>query len=77
MAQELARHGYAISPGTLYPLLHRLENAGLLVSRSETVRGRALRAYTCTAAGKETLKELQGAVSELANEVLEPAKKAP
>ena len=26
MAEELARHGYKISPGTLYPILHGLEN---------------------------------------------------
>src|ERR1039458_10522709 len=25
MVEELARHGYRISPGTLYPLLHRSE----------------------------------------------------
>ena len=70
MAQELERHGYTISPGTLYPLLHRLEGAGLLVSRSETVAGRARRVYTCTTNGGETLKDLRRAVSELASEVL-------
>src|SRR5664279_2409763 len=30
---ELRRHGYEISPGTLYPLLHRLERNGLLKCR--------------------------------------------
>ena len=28
MAEELARHGYKISPGTLYPILHGLEKRG-------------------------------------------------
>lgn len=41
MAQELARHGYQISPGTLYPLLHRLEQDGLLTSESKVVAGKA------------------------------------
>ncbi|RLV76103.1 PadR family transcriptional regulator [Streptomyces rapamycinicus NRRL 5491] len=34
MTEELASHGYQISPGTLYPTLHRLEADGLLVSSS-------------------------------------------
>lgn len=25
LTQELSRHGYRVSPGTLYPTLHRLE----------------------------------------------------
>ena len=28
IARELARHGYNVSPGTLYPVLHRLEKEG-------------------------------------------------
>ena len=36
MIEELARHGYRISPGSLYPLLHGLEQKGYL--RSTTVR---------------------------------------
>lgn len=27
---ELRRHGYELSPGTLYPVLHQLEGAGYL-----------------------------------------------
>lgn len=77
MSQELARHGYKISPGTLYPLLHRLESAGLLVSRSETVAGRARRVYTSTPNGEATLKDLRRAVSELASEVLSTANETP
>lgn len=37
MTVELARHGYQISPGTLYPTLHRLEADGLLVSSEQQV----------------------------------------
>ena len=32
MIEELARHGYRISPGSLYPLLHGLEKKGYLRS---------------------------------------------
>src|ERR1022692_4378146 len=35
MAEELARHGYRISAGTLYPLLHGLEKKGYLRSTAE------------------------------------------
>lgn len=70
MSQELARHGHMISPGTLYPLLHRLEHAGLLLSRGEVVDGRVLRSYTITDAGQMALRNLRQAVNELADEVL-------
>ena len=39
MSEELARHGYKISPGTLYPMLHRMQTAGLLISRQVVVDG--------------------------------------
>lgn len=73
LSVELRRHGYDISPGTLYPLLHRMEEGGLLVSHSETVEGRVRRIYEATDAGRSELAELRMAVSELANEVLADA----
>lgn len=73
LTRELARHGYAISPGTLYPLLHRLEEAGLLRSTSRVIEGRARRVYTVTATGKRALTKLRAAVTELAGEVLTTA----
>jgi DNA-binding PadR family transcriptional regulator len=73
LAGELARHGYDISPGTLYPLLHRLEDAGLLVSHSQVVAGRQQRSYTITAGGRQALRRLRAAVTELAAEVLASA----
>ncbi|MGH2858035.1 MAG: PadR family transcriptional regulator, partial [Solirubrobacteraceae bacterium] len=42
---ELARHGYQISPGTLYSLLHDLEAEGLLTSTERTENGRVRRYY--------------------------------
>ncbi|MFE0799532.1 PadR family transcriptional regulator [Streptomyces sp. NPDC058812] len=70
MTEELARHGYRISPGTLYPTLHRLEADGLLVSEQRVVDGRARRVYRATEAGKRALAEDRKALAELAREVL-------
>lgn len=70
MTKELAEHGYDISPGTLYPTLHRLEADGLLVSEQQVVDGRARRVYKATAAGKQALAEDRKALRELAREVL-------
>ncbi len=70
MTEELARHGYQISPGTLYPTLHRLEADGLLVSEQRVVDGRTRRVYRSTEAGRRALAEDRKALEELAREVL-------
>src|SRR5215208_380156 len=70
MSDELARHGYQISPGTLYPTLHRLEQEGLLKSREVLVDGRRRRLYHATARGRRTLEQTRRALRELADEVL-------
>lgn len=70
MAEELAHHGYRISPGTLYPTLHRMEAQGLLRSRQVVVEGRARRVYRITAAGRRELAEGRRVLQELADEVL-------
>jgi DNA-binding PadR family transcriptional regulator len=72
MTEELARHGYRISPGTLYPTLHRLEADGLLTSRQLVVDGRTRRLYRATDAGRAALAEDRTALAELAREVLGP-----
>src|SRR5664279_3955626 len=57
---ELRRHGYEISPGTLYPLLHRLERNGLLKCRRARGGGpRARKDYRLTAAGRAALAEVR------------------
>ncbi|MFQ4149786.1 PadR family transcriptional regulator [Arthrobacter sp. LAPM80] len=70
MAEELANHGYSISPGTLYPTLHRMEEEGLLLSRPEVVGGRPRRVYRATKAGLDALGEGRRSVAELAAEIL-------
>ena len=70
LTAELRRHGYKVSPGTLYPTLHRLEADGLLVSHQQVVDGRARRVYRATPAGRAALTEDRRALRELAEEVL-------
>jgi DNA-binding PadR family transcriptional regulator len=70
MSQELASHGHHISAGTLYPLLHRMQEAGLLSSRTEVVSGRRLRLYRATRRGRAVLRECRAALTELADEVV-------
>jgi len=79
VSTELAEHGYAISPGTLYPTLHRMEEGGLLASRGVVVAGRRRRVYRTTAAGDSALAAMRAALSELADEVLgvRAARRAP
>jgi DNA-binding PadR family transcriptional regulator len=70
MAAELAHHGYTISPGSLYPTLHKMETEGLLRSRPEVVGGRARRSYVATAKGRRALGAAKKQLRELADEVL-------
>jgi DNA-binding PadR family transcriptional regulator len=70
LTQELSNHGYDISPGTLYPTLHRLEGEGLLTSEQRVVDGRTRRVYRATRAGKRALEQDRKALRELAREVL-------
>jgi DNA-binding PadR family transcriptional regulator len=73
MTKELAHHGHRISPGTLYPTLHRMEQEGLLRSRTVIVEGRRRRLYTATARGRRTLELACNALRELAGELLDDA----
>jgi PadR family transcriptional regulator PadR len=71
MAEELQRHGYRISAGTLYPMLHRLEKKGYLNS-SEQRNGKSRRkVYRATSLGRKALKAAQGKVRELFSEIVE------
>jgi len=71
MIEELARHGYRLSPGTLYPLLDGLEKEGLLRSSRRLVEGRFRRVYRATPAGRRALKTAKHRVKELFGELFE------
>ena len=71
IAEELVRHGYRLSQGTLYPTLHLLEGLGYLVSCTEIVAGKRRRYYRVTAAGRKVLKAARSKLKELVAEVVE------
>jgi PadR family transcriptional regulator, regulatory protein PadR len=71
MIEELQRHGYKLSAGTLYPMLHGLESRGLLRSRKIRLGRRGRRIYRATAAGKKALQEAKEKVKLLLGELLE------
>src|SRR5258706_7605856 len=69
--EELGRHGYKLSPGTLYPLLHGLERKGYLRSISERSGKSVRRMYKVTPLGHKALVAAKQKVSELFGELLE------
>ncbi len=69
MMEELARHGYRLSAGTMYPLLHSLERKGLLRSIEERSAGRDRRIYRATPLGKRALRMAKTKVQELFGEL--------
>ncbi len=71
MIDELARHGYELSPGTLYPMLHAMERGGYLKSRKERSGRTFRRVYKATALGKEANKVAKIKVGELFGELIE------
>lgn len=70
MMQELQRHGYNLSPGTLYPMLRDLEEAGYLDREDRTVNGKVRKYYTANEDGVRALAEAKGKIAELAGEVV-------
>ena len=71
MIEELQRHGYKLSPGTLYPLLHGLEKRGYLRSNGIRSGKVARRLYRATPAGRKALVKAREKVKELLGELLE------
>lgn len=71
LIEELARHGYRISPGTLYPLLHSMEQGGHLRSEKKEEGGRIRRVYRITPKGQMALEEAKEKVKELFSELFE------
>lgn len=70
MLRELREHGYDVSPGTLYPILHRMERLGWLRSEADESGGqKAKRSFYATEAGKEVLTVVLGQMRELKDEI--------
>ncbi len=71
MIEELARHGYRLSAGTLYPILHGLAERGLLKCVDERVGRSRRKVYRATSAGRTALAAATRMVGELFRELVE------
>lgn len=71
MIEELARHGYKLSAGTLYPMLKAMEKKGYLVSENRRDGRTARKFYRATPLGREALEIARGKVRELIGELME------
>ncbi len=71
MLEELREHGYDISTGTLYPILHSMERDGLLTKENKNVEGKIRKYYTATEKGKLVLSEARAKAYELFKEIKE------
>jgi len=71
MLGELKEHGYNISAGTLYPILHSMESDGLLRKEEQNVDGKIRKYYSTTEKGASVLKEARLKAYELFKEIKE------
>jgi PadR family transcriptional regulator, regulatory protein PadR len=70
MMEELGRHGYDVGAGTLYPMLHQLEEAGYLSVHTEVVAGKQRKYYRATPEGASALEQAKAKLRELVAEVI-------
>ena len=69
IAEELAGHGYKLSAGTLYPILHGLENKGYLRSHLKREGKSGRRMYSITPLGRKALRTARHRVQQLFGEM--------
>lgn len=74
--EDLAAHGYPVSPGTLYPLLHGMEKAGWVKSKDKNVKGKRRRYYRATRKGRVALDEAREKLRQLTAIVLDGSRPA-
>ena len=71
ITEELAHHGYKLSAGTLYPMLHAMETRGYLTSYEERHGCTLRRYYVATELGLEALALGREKARELFGELIE------
>lgn len=71
LMEELQHHGYDVGPGTIYPVLHQMEAAGLLTCTTDIVGGKQRKNLRTTAEGRKLLRQARSKLRELASEVLD------
>lgn len=70
LIEELKRHGYKLSPGTLYPILHHLKASGYVSCQQAVVAGKRRKNYRITGRGRRLLARAQDKLRELFSEVV-------
>ena len=68
--KELGRHGYSVSPGTVYPILHKMTKDDLLFAHNEIVDGKRRIYYKATSQGQKLLEQARVKIKELYDEVI-------
>ncbi len=71
MIEELKRHGYEVSAGTIYPILHSMVDEGLLSVEKKIVNGKLRKYSTITPKGEKVLDEAREKAEELVRELRE------
>lgn len=71
LINELERHGYRMSPGTLYPILHQMESSGFLLAEKAVINGKVRKYYRITEEGRQALAQSYEKISELTRELNE------
>jgi len=71
LIKELERHGYRMSPGTLYPILHQMERSAFLFSEKAVINGKMRKYYQVTDEGKLALSQSYEKIDELTKELNE------
>ncbi len=70
MMEELRSHGYEISSGTIYPILHNMEEDGILETQEKVIEGKVRKYYLITDKGEKILKEAEEKTKELFEEII-------
>jgi len=71
LIEELERHGYRMSPGTLYPILHQMESNGFLWSKKSVIDGKMRKYYQITDEGILALVQSYEKIKELSEELID------
>ena len=74
LIEELARHGYRLSPGTLYPTLAKMLSLGLLTFEYRTVNHKQRKYYRITPDGLAQLEMVKAKIVELYEKIVEKYK---
>ena len=70
MIEELKNHGYEVSSGTIYPILHSMEEDGILICEERTIDGKVRKYYSLTDKGDKILTEVKEKTKELSQEII-------